>query len=94
MVNTILVFSLVAFDSSLILNLVMPKIILFPWCGVILKVLWKFQSIVYRPTGTGAKLKGCFYEWQIYEILRENIYLLKNIANILIILQYLLPYQT
>ena len=48
MVKTILVFALVVFDSILILNLVMPKInsISVVWCGVILKILCKFQSIV------------------------------------------------
>ena len=49
--ETILVFALVVFDSILILNLVMPKInsISVVWCGVILKILCKFQSIVYSP---------------------------------------------
>ena len=42
--------ALVVFDSILILNLVMPKInsISVVWCGVILKILCKFQSIKYR----------------------------------------------
>ena len=50
MVDTILIFALVVFDSILILNLVMPKINSIPvvWCGVILTILCKFQSIVIR----------------------------------------------
>ena len=67
MVDTILVFVLVVFDSIVIFNLVMPKII----------------SISMSPPGTGAKVKGCFYECKIYVVLRSNIYLLKNMATIL-----------
>ena len=97
MFDTILVFALVVFDSILILNLVMPKIISISVLNSLLlisQILCKFHSIIESPPGTGAKLKGIFYEWKIYVILRENIYLLKNIATTLFILQYLLLYQT
>ena len=97
MVETILVFALVVFDSILILYLVMAKIISISVVYsffLILQILCKFQSIVKSLPVTGAKLKGRFYEWQLCVILRENIYILKNIATILFILQYLLLDQT
>ena len=53
-------------------------------------------NLVIPKTYSISVVSSCFFDLanlvQIYEILRENTYLLKNIATILFILQYLLLY--